>query len=359
MAVKTNPVTDSLVYRSYDPWWKRPDPASLVPLGGDDAFWAALAATGGCLLVTSRSQGMAAIVSGSARGGVAAVVPVPGPMGAAVDGTALAIGTADGIRIYQNLAGEGTGEGVFVPAAFHFTGRTSVHDVGWDSAGKLWFVNTRFSTLCTVEPLVQFAVRWRPSFLAEICDGDSCHLNGMAMSGGRPAYVTALGETGSPSGWREFAPGGGILMTIDQEIIRRGLCLPHSPVAREDGVFLVESGRGRLMHVSADGKEETEICEFPGLVRGLAPTSGHWFLGLSRIRDSSGHVAAELEQAVGDIDTARLIALDIDRGVPVGEVALPFISEISSITLLPMKSARIAEPMARDFDQFWVFTVDR
>ena len=357
MNVHQMPLTERIVCRAYDDWWKRPDPGSLVPLAGDEGFWAALAETGGCLLVTARRQGLLAIVSGSTRGGVAAIVPVPGPMGAAMNRTALAIGTSDGIRVYRNVTDQ-AGGGIFVPVAFHFTGMTSVHDVDWDAAGRLWFVNTRFSTLCTVEPLVQFAVRWRPSFLGEICDGDSCHLNGLAMVGGEPAYVTALAATGSPGGWRQFAPDGGILMSVDQEILRHGLCLPHSPVVDGDGIVLLESGRGRLVRVSRTGGDEAEICRLPGLVRGLAATPRSWILGVSRIRDSSGHVAVELQQTVGDVETARLVAVDAVRAVPVGEVALPFLDEISSITLLPMGSARIAEPTEGDLDRFWVYSIE-
>ena len=68
---------------------------------------------------------------------------------------------------------------------------------------RLWFVNTRFSCLCTLDGIHSFVPRWRPPFIDELAPEDRCHLNGLAMVERRPAFVTALGETDTKSGWRE------------------------------------------------------------------------------------------------------------------------------------------------------------
>ena len=50
------------------------------------------------------------------------------------------------------------------------------------------------------------------------------------MVDGRPRYVTALGETDEPAGWRANKARGGIVMDVDSgAVITRGLSMPHSP----------------------------------------------------------------------------------------------------------------------------------
>ncbi|HET8592329.1 MAG TPA: DUF4915 domain-containing protein [Solirubrobacterales bacterium] len=45
--------------------------------------------------------------------------------------------------------------------------------------------------------------RWKPPFVSALTNEDRCHLNGCCVIDGEPAYVTALGETDAPGGWRE------------------------------------------------------------------------------------------------------------------------------------------------------------
>lgn len=48
-----------------------------------------------------------------------------------------------------------------------------------------------------------FVPRWQPRFVTDLVAEDRCHLNGLAMVGGKPKYVTALGQTNEPRGWKE------------------------------------------------------------------------------------------------------------------------------------------------------------
>jgi len=43
----------------------------------------------------------------------------------------------------------------------------------------LWFVNTRFSCLCTLDGVHSFVPRWRPPFVSALAPEDRCHLNGL------------------------------------------------------------------------------------------------------------------------------------------------------------------------------------
>jgi uncharacterized protein (TIGR03032 family) len=118
--------------------------------------------------------------------------------------------------------------------------------------GELWLVNTRFGCLCTLDAAHSFTPRWRPPFVTAYAPEDRCHLNGLAMVDGRPKYVTALGETDTVGGWRENKASGGLLMDIESnEILLRGLSMPHSPRWYNNQLYVLESGQGSLATVQS------------------------------------------------------------------------------------------------------------
>ena len=47
----------------------------------------------------------------------------------------------------------------------HITGNVQVHEMAW-AGDELWFVNTRFSCLCTLDRNHSFVARWRPPFVS-------------------------------------------------------------------------------------------------------------------------------------------------------------------------------------------------
>ena len=107
----------------------------------------------------------------------------------------------------------GQHDACFVPRSSHVTGDIGVHEVAW-AGDELWMVNTRFSCLCTLDPAYSFVPRWRPPFVTALAAEDRCHLNGLAVVDGEPKYVTALGETDTPHGWRANKAHGGCLMEV-------------------------------------------------------------------------------------------------------------------------------------------------
>src|SRR5262249_59319340 len=119
----------------------------------------------------------------------------------------------------------------------------AIHEMAYGLGGELWFVNTRFSCLATVNPDASFAPRWRPPFVSELEPSDRCHLNGLAMDGGAPRYVTALGRTDEPAGWRANKARGGVLIDVPSgAIIVPGLSMPHSPRLHGGRPWACESG---------------------------------------------------------------------------------------------------------------------
>ena len=130
------------------------------------------------------------------------------PMGLAVAGGRLAIGTRNQVWFLRNapdiaprIEPASQHDACFVPRSCHVTGDVGVHEIAW-AGHELWLVNTRFSCLCALHPEYSFVPRWRPPFITALAAGDRCHLNGLALVDGRPRYVTALGETDTPgSSW--------------------------------------------------------------------------------------------------------------------------------------------------------------
>lgn len=168
------------------------------------------------------------------------------------------------------------------------TGNIHVHEMQWGNDGQLWVVNTLFSCLATLHEDYNFVPRWQPSFITELAPQDRCHLNGMAMQDGRPKYVTALGASNEPRGWRETKSDGGVVMDVDSgEVVARGFCMPHSPRIHEGKLYALDSGRGRLVQIDPATGELTEIATYPGYGRGLAFQGQFAFVGMSRARETS------------------------------------------------------------------------
>jgi uncharacterized protein (TIGR03032 family) len=78
----------------------------------------------------------------------------------------------------------------------------------WRSS-RLRGVATPFSCLCTLNGVHNFVPRRKPPFITALAAEDRCHLNGLAVIEGRPGYVTVLGESDTPKGWRVGKAVGG------------------------------------------------------------------------------------------------------------------------------------------------------
>ena len=175
-------------------------------------------------------------------------------MGIAVRENQLAVGTQTAIWFLDRddeLAGRfqptGRYDSCYLARSARFTGEILSHELAW-SGDELWVVNTRFSCLCTFDDRHSFVPRWRPKFITGLAAEDRCHLNGLALADGRPKFVTALAETDVAEGWRPNKATSGCLIDLDsEETVIRGLAMPHSPRIHEGRVWLLDSGRGRLV----------------------------------------------------------------------------------------------------------------
>jgi uncharacterized protein (TIGR03032 family) len=308
-------------------------------------FPALLRRFGASLLVTTYQAGKLVIVRDEGEQLNTHFRPFRAPMGMALDGERLAIGTKIQIWEYVNvplvaarLEPPGRHDSCFLPRASHVTGNIQIHEMAWGSGGELWVVNTRFSCLCTLDPTASFAPRWRPRFVSALEPTDRCHLNGLGMVGGRPRYVTALGETDAPGGWRANKARGGVLIDIDSgEVITRGLSMPHSPRWYRGRLWVCESGAGTFGFIDLNTGKYESIAEVPGFTRGVDFFGNLAFIGLSQVRESAVFSGIPItERLAAHERTCGVCAIDLRTGQLVALLRFDTaVQEVFAVTVLP------------------------
>jgi uncharacterized protein (TIGR03032 family) len=225
-----------------------------------------------------------------------------------------------------------------LPKRITCTGDLQIHEMAWakqddpqttasasgvtrSKPNELVFVNTVFSCLATLSDDFSFEPYWRPPFIKQLFPGDACHLNGLGMRDGQPRYVTALGESSIARGWRENKRSGGILIDVESnEILTRGLSMPHSPRWYRDSLWLLESGCGTIGTVDLMSGRYEPVAQLPGFTRGLSFHGPLAFIGVSQVRETSmfsGIPLIERLQATND-RMCGIWVMDIERGEILG-----------------------------------------
>jgi uncharacterized protein (TIGR03032 family) len=297
-----------------------------------DGFVEILDRLAGSILISTYQAGRV-IVLGASRGRLSlSLHSFDHAMGMAVAPDRIAVGSWSQIwllearsDIARQLEPTGQYDGCFVTRVSHVTGEIRIHELAWVGR-ELWYVNSLFSCLCSLDPAHSFLPRWRPPFITRLAAEDRCHLNGMAVADGRVLYATALGETDSADGWREQKASGGCLIDVPSgETVARGFALPHSPRIHQGRVWLLDSGRGLLVTVDPQSGRPQTVVELPGYPRGLTFADNYALVGLSRTRAGRGFEGMPLAQrrdqltcglAVVDLSIGRVVAfLEFTAGV--------------------------------------------
>jgi uncharacterized protein (TIGR03032 family) len=234
------------------------------------------------------------------------------PMGVAEHQGQLFLGTRHHVWGYVNhpcvvptLTPPGRYDACYLPRKALVTGDIQVHEMAWASPSlcpgeggppdaapaegpQVWVVNTRFSCLCTLDGEHSFVPRWRPPFISALAAEDRCHLNGLGVRDGRVRYVTCLGRTDTPAGWRANKARGGCLLDVPGgSVLAEGLSMPHSPRWHQGRLWLLESGDGSLAVVDERSGRWEAVARLPGFTRGLDFYGGVAFVGLSQVRESA------------------------------------------------------------------------
>ncbi|NVE94938.1 TIGR03032 family protein [Altererythrobacter lutimaris] len=232
----------------------------------------------------------------------------------------------------------------FMPRMNYVTGQLDAHDVGVDAQGEIVFVNTRYNCLAKPSPRHSFEPIWRPSFISDIVDEDRCHLNGLAMRDGKPAFVTSVSKSDTIDGWRDRRADGGVVIDVEKnKVICEGLSMPHSPRWHNGKLWVLDAGTGDFGYVEMP-KGKAKLGKFkpvtfcPGFLRGLAFNGKYAFVGLSKPRYKRFEGLA-LDKRLKDADSepwCGVQVIDTDTGACVDWFRIDGkIGELYDVELIP------------------------
>ena len=265
-------------------------------------------------------------------------------MGLWADAQTLYMSTLFQLWRFENVLGEGeTADGydrLYVPRVAWTTGDVDAHDVVVDRNGRVVFVNTLFSCLATVSESDSFVPLWRPPFITRLAAEDRCHLNGVALKNGTPAYVTAVARADAHEAWRDHRRDGGVVIDVKSgDIVVEGLSMPHSPRVHDGKLWLLDSGNASFGYVDLQRGRFEPVAFCPGYARGLAFIGHFAVVGLSKPRENKTFSGLALDERLREKNIearCQLQVIDLKRGDVVHSLRIEgVVSELYDVVALP------------------------
>jgi len=265
-------------------------------------------------------------------------------MGLAVHGDTLWVASLWQLWRFENALQPGERKGAhdrwYVPQFAYTTGDIDVHDVAVDAEGEPLFVSSLFSCIARPDSRYSFHPVWKPPFVSRYAAEDRCHLNGLAMRDGRPAFATCVARSDANEGWREHRGDGGLLLDIAiGEVACAGLSMPHSPRWYRERLWLVNAGTGEFGWVDLARGRFEPVAFCPGFLRGLAFVGDYAVVGLSMQRENRTFRGLTLDQRLADKGVSARCALqvvDLARGDVAHELRIEgAVSELFDVAVLP------------------------
>jgi uncharacterized protein (TIGR03032 family) len=222
-----------------------------------------------------------------------------------VDTQTLYVATHHHLWRFENVVpvGEVSDDGydrVYVPLHASATGYINAHDVCMQSSGELVMVNSRFNCLC--EPGAghsNFGPTWWPPFLPGPVPSDRCHLNGLAMRDGKPAFVTLVSESTRADGWHGHRDAGGVVYDVaTSEVVATGMSMPHSPRWHNGRLWVTNAGCGEFGYIDLDMGRFEAVITLPGFVRGVRPVGHYAIVATSKPRHGSVNSGLPLDHVL-------------------------------------------------------------
>ncbi len=306
--------------------------------------------------MTTYQAGKVAVVGWDGRQVTLLMREFDKPLGMAAQGDRMVLATRHDVWFFTNarlLAPDyredqpGRYDALYLPRVTYHTGDLHTHDVALGRDGVV-LVNTRFSCLARVSEEHNFTPIWRPRFVTDLVPEDRCHLNGVAMVDGRPKYVTALGTTDAPGGWREKKATGGVVIDVEtDEIVADGLAMPHSPRWHDGRLWVLNSGTGELLSIDPTDARAEVRCRLTGYLRGLAFVGRYALVGLCKIREKHIFGGLPIQERYHTL-LCGVAVVDLPSGMEVA--TFEFTSgceELYDVHFLPGKS----QPMILNLDK--------
>jgi len=237
----------------------------------------------------------------------------------------------------------------YVPRVAHTTGDIDAHEIEVLKDGRILFVNTLFSCLALLSPTHSFTPFWKPPFISRLAAEDRCHLNGLALEDGMPAFVTSVSRADVVDGWRaRRAEGGCVIDVRTNRIVTDRLSMPHSPRWHEGRLWVLNSGTGYLGRIDLETGAFEPVAFCPGFTRGLAFHDGHAVVGLSQPRDGAFRgLALDAELKRRDADPwCGVQIIDLATGDVVQWIRFSgAVTELFAVSVIPY----VRQPMAVGF----------
>lgn len=222
---------------------------------------------------------------------------------------------------FRDVTGGAQYEGydkLFAPRVGWITGDLDIHDIKTDARGRVIFVNTLFSCLSCLSDENSFTPLWRPPFITKLAAEDRCHLNGLAMRDGRPAFVSAVAKSDIADGWRDQRVNGGIIVDVASgEIAASGLSMPHAPRWRDGKIWLLNAGTGEFGQIDPGDGKFLPITFCPGFLRGLSFHGDYALVTLSLPRGNRTFEGLPLDdklKAAGAVARCGIGVIDLRTG---------------------------------------------
>ncbi|MBF0400495.1 MAG: TIGR03032 family protein [Magnetococcales bacterium] len=275
-------------------------------------------------------------------------------MGLCATGNGLFMSTLYQIWRFENIFEAGQQQDgfdrLYLPQVGYTTGDLDIHDMAVDGEGRLLFINTLFGCLATLSETHSFKPLWHPPFLSKLAAEDRCHMNGLAMKEGRATYVTAVSESDVADGWREHRANGGIVIDIARnEIVLRGLSMPHSPRWHNGKLWLLNSGTGEFGYADLEAGRFEPVCFCPGYLRGLSLHGDFALVGLSKPRHNKTFTGLPLDDRLRNHKAeprCGIHVIDLRTGdAPHWLRFEGIVDELYDVVVLP----RVRRPMALGF----------
>jgi uncharacterized protein (TIGR03032 family) len=283
-------------------------------------------------------------------------------VGVHADMRSLTVAAKHQVIRFENLAPPGVihegHDAVFVPHRAWITGYLDTHDMATMANKSLLFVNTKFSCLATVVEGYSFRPVWQPYFITQLVPEDRCHLNGMAIDGDRPRFVTAVSETDTLEGWRSHLSDGGLLIDVDANVpILKGLSMPHSPRIHGGRLWMLESGHGIFGYVDLVARKLVPVAFCPGFARGLALMGNYAVICLSLPRDGQENFdklpLGEILTKRGEKPRCGLMVVDLRNGETVASLDVHDPArDLFDVVFLPgVRNPKVVDFMSDDIDR--------
>jgi protein O-GlcNAc transferase len=243
-----------------------------------------------CLLITSYQSGRLLVIGATENGQVVLQQhQFDRAMGISIYPGGFVLGTLHQIWRFSKMNPVGKaaklGQSILKPEACYYTGFVNCHDVAQTLSGEIIYASTLFNCVAKVTPNNNLTPIWVPPFITELVPEDRCHLNGLAVDGGKLRFVSMLGESNQNASWRNDRSKGSIFDLKSNRAIASNLWMPHSPRIYQSQLFALESGCGAFGLV--DNGMISKILHLPGYPRGLDFCESVAAVGFSQPRHES------------------------------------------------------------------------